>query len=132
MNSVGMTIATPIIAPDHFLLATRDAGYRNLASALTELIDNSLQAGATRVSVLIEEIDGIPAADLTTSPIAVGVLDNGSGMDVSALVHALQFGGSSRFDDRAGLAHGPLSSAPLRVAVKRGFRRPCSSGANVR
>ena len=96
MNSVGMTIATPIIAPDHFLLATRDAGYRNLASALTELIDNSLQAGATRVSVLIEEIDGIPAADLTTSPIAVGVLDNGSGMDASALVHALQFGGVQR------------------------------------
>jgi hypothetical protein len=103
MNSVGTTIATPIVAPDHFLLATRDAGYRNLASALTELIDNSLQAGATRVSVLIEELDGIPAPDLGTSPIAVGVLDNGSGMDVSALVHALQFGGSSRFDDRSGL-----------------------------
>ena len=65
MHSVSTTTATPIVAPDHFLLATRDAGYRNLASALTELIDNSLQAGATRVSVLIEEIDGIPAADFT-------------------------------------------------------------------
>lgn len=103
MNSGGTTIATPIVAPDHFLLATRDAGYRNLASALTELIDNSLQAGATSVRVLIEEIDGIPAADLSTPPIAVGVLDNGCGMGVSALVHALQFGGSTRFDDRSGL-----------------------------
>ena len=35
-QSEGRDIATPIVAPDHFLLATRDAGYRNLASALTE------------------------------------------------------------------------------------------------
>ena len=84
MNSGGMTIATPIVAPDHFLLATRDAGYRNLASALTELVDNSLQAGATRVSVLIEEIDGMLTGDLRTSSIAVGVLDNGCGMSRTA------------------------------------------------
>ena len=103
MSSGGMTIATPIVAPDHFLLATRDAGYRNLASALTELVDNSLQAGATRVSVLIEELDGMLTGDLRTSSIAVGVLDNGCGMSASALAHALQFGGSSRFDDRSGL-----------------------------
>jgi hypothetical protein len=103
MNSESMTIATPIVAPDHFLLATRDAGYRNLASALTELIDNSLQAGATRIRVLIEEIDGISVADLGTAPIAVGVLDDGCGISASDLEHALQFGGSSRFDDRSGL-----------------------------
>ena len=96
------TIATPIVAPDHFLLATRDAGYRNLASALTELIDNSLQASATRVSVVIREFDGASTAG-GDAPIVVGVLDNGCGMSVSTLVHALQFGGSSRFDDRSGL-----------------------------
>jgi hypothetical protein len=47
MNSGGMTIATPIVAPDNFLLATRDAGYRNLVSALTELVDNSLARPAS-------------------------------------------------------------------------------------
>jgi hypothetical protein len=102
MNLHGATAATPIVAPDHFLLATRDAGYRNLTSALTELIDNSLQAGATRVSVVIRELDGVSTPD-AASPIAVGVLDNGRGMSASTLAHALQFGGSSRFDDRSGL-----------------------------
>lgn len=94
-------ISAPIVAPDRFLLATRDAGYRNLVSALTELIDNSLQAGATRVSLLIRELAAGPTTD-ATAPIAVGVLDNGSGMSVSTLAQALQFGGSSRFDDRSG------------------------------
>jgi hypothetical protein len=65
---------------------------------LTELVDNSLQAGATRVSVLLKEIE----RDRGPS-IAVGVLDNGCGMGPTALVHALQFGGSSRFGDRSGL-----------------------------
>lgn len=96
------TVATPIVAPNHFLLATRDAGYRNLASALTELIDNSLQAGATRVAVIIRELDGASTAG-GAAPIVVGVLDDGCGMSVSTLAHALQFGGSSRFDDRTGL-----------------------------
>lgn len=102
MNSRGTTTATPIVAPDHFLLATRDAGYRNLVSALTELIDNSLQAGATGISVVIQELDGTLTPDRNAS-VAVGVLDNGCGMSVSTLTHALQFGGSSRFDDRSGL-----------------------------
>ncbi|MGE3403769.1 MAG: ATP-binding protein [Vicinamibacterales bacterium] len=102
MNRRGATTATPIVAPSHFVLANRDAGYRNLVSALTELIDNSLQAGASRISVMIQEIasfsDGRGGA-----PIAVGVLDDGCGMAASTLAHALQFGGSSRFDDRLGL-----------------------------
>lgn len=103
MTHRNAAVATPIVAPDHFLLATRDAGYRNLASALTELIDNSLQAGASRVSVLIQEVEKPHGAQSAKSAVAVGVLDNGCGMGVSALLHALQFGGSSRFDDRSGL-----------------------------
>jgi hypothetical protein len=102
MNLSGTAIVTPIVAPDHFLLATRDAGYRNLVSALTELIDNALQAGATRVRVLIRQVKVAPAADMAV-PIVVGVLDNGCGMSASTLALALQFGGSSRFDDRSGL-----------------------------
>ena len=89
MTHRNAAVATPIVAPDHFLLATRDAGYRNLASALTELIDNSLQAGASRVSVLIQEVEKPHGAQSAKSAVAVGVLDNGCGMGVSALLHAL-------------------------------------------
>lgn len=97
-----LVIPRPIVAPDRFVLATRDVGYRNLASALTELIDNSLQAGAGRIHVDIRELDGIGTPG-GTPPVVVFVLDDGCGMSASTLAQAIQFGGSSRFDDRAGL-----------------------------
>ncbi len=87
-----------IVAPETFVLATRHTGYRDISSALAELVDNSLQAESTRVDIFVREVD----QHLNRS-ILVGVLDNGLGMTASALQTALQFGGTSRFDDRSGL-----------------------------
>lgn len=95
--------AVPVVAPEQFLLATRDAGYRNLASALNELIDNSLQSSATRIDVLIQDSRETPSVASDAPTVLVGVLDNGCGMAPAALVRARQFGGSIRFDDRSGL-----------------------------
>src|SRR5688572_26975365 len=86
----------PIIALDHFIQATRDSGYKGTASAISELVDNSLQAGADRISILLAEVGG-------EFPVEVSVLDNGRGMDPFTLRQALRFGGSSRFGDRSGL-----------------------------
>lgn len=86
----------PIIALDKFIQATRDSGYKGTASAISELIDNSLQAKASAIEVTISEVDGEP-------PLEVSIFDNGGGMDPFTLRHALRFGGSSRFDDRSGL-----------------------------
>ncbi len=86
-----------IIVLDKFIQATRDSGYKGTTSAIAELVDNSLQAGATRISIVLDKEDD---ADW---PIAVAVLDNGSGMDVATLRQALRFGGTSRFNDRDGL-----------------------------
>jgi hypothetical protein len=85
-----------IIALDRFIQATRDSGYKGTASAVSELIDNSLQAGATKIDVEIIEVDG-------EFPVSVSIFDNGSGMDPFTLRQALRFGGSSRFGDRSGL-----------------------------
>jgi hypothetical protein len=93
----------PIIAPQQFLLATRDAGYRDLVSALTELIDNSLQSGATRVDVLVRKFLEASDVESQKGSVMIGVLDNGCGMKPKVLGHALQFGGSTRFGDRSGL-----------------------------
>lgn len=84
-----------LINPVRFIQATRDSGYRNIASALSELIDNSLQAGASEVDIFIEEV-----AEATPF---VAILDNGCGMNRQQLSSALQFGGSDRFDDRSGM-----------------------------
>jgi hypothetical protein len=86
-----------IVAVEKFIHATRDSGYKGTSSAVAELVDNSIQAGATEVAVtLIAEGDG-------EHPICLRVVDNGSGMDAGTLRTALRFGGSTRFNDRVGL-----------------------------
>ncbi len=123
-----------IIALDKFIQATRDSGYKGTASAISELVDNSIQAGATRIAI---------SATATTSgeedkAFEVSVLDNGCGMDPFTLRQALRFGGSTRFGDRTGLGrygmglpNASLSQA-RRVTVytwqSSGGRRPGSSG----
>lgn len=87
-----------IVAVDKFILATRDSGYKDTPSAVAELVDNALQAGATEISVRLE-LD----KDQNEYPLVLSVLDNGSGMDAVKLRMALRFGGSTRFDDRRGL-----------------------------
>lgn len=87
-----------IVALDKFIQATRDSGYKGTSSAVAELIDNSLQAGATEIAVSIT-VDETGEA----YPLVLSVIDNGSGMDARTLRTALRFGGSSRFNDRNGL-----------------------------
>lgn len=84
-----------IIALDKFIQSTRDSGYKNTASAISELVDNSLQAGATNVSILIKADEH--------AQLKLAVVDNGCGMDRLTLIQAMRFGGSSRFNNRDGL-----------------------------
>ena len=84
-----------IVAADKFIRVTRDSGYSSTASAVSELVDNSIQASATRIQVDIEQASG--------NDISISVRDNGCGMDPFTLRQALRFGGSSRFNDRTGL-----------------------------
>lgn len=86
-----------IVALDNFIRATRDSGYKDTASAVAELVDNSLQAGATEISILFT------ADDREKHPLVLKVIDNGCGMDSRTLRIALRFGGSTRFNDREGL-----------------------------
>lgn len=87
-----------IVALDKFIQATRDSGYKGTSNAVAELVDNSLQAGATSitVSLTLDEKEDERSIVLT-------VIDNGSGMDAQTLRTALRFGGSTRFNDRDGL-----------------------------
>jgi hypothetical protein len=87
-----------IIALEKFIQATRDSGYKGTASAISELVDNSIQAGATRIALSVAA-----DSDDADKAIEVSVLDNGCGMDVFTLRQALRFGGSTRFGDRGGL-----------------------------
>ncbi len=77
----------------NFVRAVRESGYTSLATALAELIDNSLQADATTVDILIARDGPGDGPDIT-------VIDNGLGMGPDELEACLQFGGTTRFDDR--------------------------------
>src|SRR6266496_5162439 len=44
-----------LVADHQFILATRDTGYRSLANAVAELVDNSIQAGASDVRLFVRE-----------------------------------------------------------------------------
>lgn len=89
----------PIIALDRFIQATRDSGYKGTASALSELVDNAIQARATEIAISISSHE--TGAD--DKAIEISIFDNGCGMDPFTLRQALRFGGSTRFGDRGGL-----------------------------
>nr|ART37115.1 D91 [uncultured bacterium] len=89
-----------IIALDKFIQATRESGYKGTASAVSELVDNSIQAGATRIAIAISV--AAKTSDDEEKGVDVSVLDNGYGMDPPTLRQALRFGGSTRFGDRRG------------------------------
>lgn len=81
----------------NFIVATRDSGYKSTASALAELTDNAIEAGAKSVSIYIEkDVSG-------EHDYVVTIVDNGTGMSKDELNLALQFGGSSRFNSRSQL-----------------------------
>lgn len=82
-----------LIDAPNFIRAIRESGYVSMATALAELIDNSLQANATIVDIAIHR-------DGPESLPRIVVEDNGEGMSSAELASCLRFGGSSRFDSR--------------------------------
>ena len=106
--------ADELVVPHHFIQATRDTGYRSLAFALAELIDNSLDAKAKSVDIRIREKRRGGKREIT-----IAVLDDGHGMDKASLWQSLRFGGSERFNGREslgrygmGLPNSSVSQAP--------------------
>lgn len=89
------------IVPAHLAVgAMRDNGYKSLAYALAELIDNSIQAGASNVEVLLaERIERVTERERRRI-YSIGILDNGSGMDADTLRMALQFGNGTRLEHK--------------------------------
>lgn len=98
-----MTDRFDLVPPQLAIKAMRDNGYANAAYAIAELIDNSLQAGATQVELLCRETRTMVATRERWTIDQLAVLDNGSGMSSDVLRAALQFGNGTRLDDRSGI-----------------------------
>lgn len=81
----------------------RDNGYSNTAYALSELIDNSLQAKASRVEVGFIEKKSEGNERNWHHVKEISVWDNGTGMNPETLLKAMQFGGSENRYDEEGM-----------------------------
>ncbi|MGD0390399.1 MAG: ATP-binding protein, partial [Tepidisphaeraceae bacterium] len=77
-----------IVRQDRFIEATRDSGYKGTDSALSELIDNSIQAQATAVAIefiTVETENDGPGRIKQPRVVEVMIADNGRGMDSETL-----------------------------------------------
>jgi hypothetical protein len=85
-------IKTETAAPRAAMLieSMRDIGY-SLGSAMADIIDNSITAGADTISLFADTALGTPS---------LGILDNGIGMTYSQLLNAMRPGSRSPLDVR--------------------------------
>ncbi len=103
-NELNSAYSGSHIIPAHLAIrAMRDSGYRNTAYALSEIIDNAVQAGADLVKVIcLEETVAVNQRNRRRIK-EIGVFDNGSGMPPDILRMALQFGNGTHLQDRSGI-----------------------------
>lgn len=80
-----------------FIRGIRDIGYKHTGSALAELVDNSIQAGASNVHIAFET--NKTGAKLTS----LAVIDDGHGMIPDMVRFSVMWGGTHRENDRDGI-----------------------------
>jgi hypothetical protein len=85
-----------LVLADAFVKGMRDLGYKSTATALDELIDNSIEGEAKNVHVVL----GYDESQRKAAKLAV--IDDGHGMDPEMIRAAVVWGGTHRHDDRKG------------------------------
>lgn len=101
---MNQTINFPLLELKTAYRSLRDSGF-DFPTAIGELIDNAVQANATRIDILPTfEVQTPEGAERGTSVITqVAVIDNGDGMDKNTLNGCPQLGYSTRYNNRRGL-----------------------------
>ena len=94
----------PLFNSRRALESQRQSGYRNTAAAAREIVDNAVEAKATKVHVVFERPADRPAADRKAyqrkdAVTGVAFIDNGSGMLPEMARYALSWGGGTHFED---------------------------------
>lgn len=89
----GLTVGTA------FVRGIRDIGYKHTGTALDELIDNSYEAGASNVHVVLHD-DGRGRKNNVTQ---IAVIDDGTGMIPDMIRVATLWGGTDRENSRTGI-----------------------------
>jgi hypothetical protein len=86
------------------ILDSQDNGYKNTVSALSELIDNSIQAEAKEIQIiLVEKSKKQPGAKKRITISDIYIIDDGMGMTAEAFSSALQASSGTRSGASKGL-----------------------------
>ncbi len=86
----GLTVASA------FVRSIRDLGYRSAATALDELVDNSIEAGAANIHIFF----GYGQSPSEAKPDRVAIADDGYGMVREMIRAAVVWGGTDRENSR--------------------------------
>jgi hypothetical protein len=101
-------MAKKIFSPSLAIEAMKDSGYKDVAHAVAELIDNSIQAGESisdpvSVEVICIEKDNIIHTRRSSQIERIAIYDNACGMDAEVLSMALAFGQGTRHGAKKGM-----------------------------
>lgn len=91
----------PLFNAAQALESQRRSGYRNTAAAARELVDNAIEAKATRIDICFERPKALKAHQRAESISSMAFIDNGSGMRPKMARYALSWGSGTHFDDPA-------------------------------
>lgn len=86
-----------LVVAEAFVKGIRDIGYKSTATAIDEIIDNAIQAGATNVNIIFGY-----SGNSKSKPDKIAIFDNGHGMEPDMIRAAVLWGGTHRQDDRTG------------------------------
>lgn len=85
-----------LVVGEAFIRGMRDIGYKHTGTALDEIIDNAIEAGAKSIEIAFNSPKG-------NKPEAMAVIDNGHGMMPTMLRAAVMWGGTHRENSRKGI-----------------------------
>ena len=91
--------AFPLFNASQAFESQRRSGYRNTAAAAREIVDNAMEAGASRVDVCFARPRQFKAHQRAELINAMAFIDNGSGMIPKMAQYALSWGSGTHFDE---------------------------------
>lgn len=89
----------PLFNSRQALESQRRNGYRHTAAAAREIVDNAIEAGATKIHIVFERPRRLAQFQRKDSVSAVAFIDNGSGMLPKMARYALSWGAGTHFDE---------------------------------
>jgi hypothetical protein len=106
-----------LVVAEAFVRGIRHIGYKSNIEALAELVDNSIQAYAERVDLVLGYADRGSSA----KPHQLAIIDDGHGMSPEMLRFAMMWGGTHRENDRRGLGRFGYGLPCATVSMGRRF-----------